>query len=102
MRCLALLAPLLLLTLPAVADGLKDPTRPPVVVAAAAHPKPRPVLPRVSAIFVSNDRRVAIVDDQPVRVGDSVGIYHIDEINAGGVRYSASGHSAFAALGAQE
>jgi len=87
-----------LVAAPAFADGLKDPTRPPAVVAPATHAALRPALPRVSAIFMADDRRVAIFEDQPVRVGDRVGLYRIDDISATGVRYSTAGRSAFAAL----
>jgi hypothetical protein len=52
----------------------------------------------VSAVFISSFRQVAIFNDQPVRVGDHVGAFRIDEINPNGVRYSAAGHSAFAPL----
>ena len=81
------------------AADLKDPTRPPAAQAPAGHPAAAAPLPRVTAIFVSTERRVAIFNDQPVRVGDSVGKYRIDAISAEGVRYSSEGHSAFAALG---
>jgi hypothetical protein len=43
-------------------------------------------------------RRIAIFDAQPVRAGDTVGAYRIDEVDALGVRYSVSGHSEFAPL----
>ena len=94
----------LLCTIPALSEAapagdLKDPTRPPAALAAAAAAV-KPVLPRVTAVFVSADRQVAIFNDQPVRVGDSVGKYRIDAITAEGVRYTSDGHSAFAALGA--
>jgi hypothetical protein len=86
------------LSLGANGAELKDPTRPPVTStpakAAAEHSLP----PRVSAIFLSSSRRIAIFNAQPVRAGDSVGAYHIDEIDAHGVRYTHSGHSAFAPL----
>jgi hypothetical protein len=91
---------LLMLGLPLCVNGaeLKDPTRPPVTstpVKAAGEYKPAP---RVSAIFLSSSRRIAIFNAQPVQAGDSVGAYHIDEIDANGVRYTNSGHSAFAPL----
>ncbi len=84
----------------ALADAadLKDPTLPPMPVRSSQHvatPKP---LPRVSAIFISESRRIAIFDDLPVQAGDSVGVYQIDEVTARGVRYRSSGHDAFAPL----
>jgi len=100
MRHLSLLLIGTLGALQAQAGDLKDPTRPPLVVvegplkqAAAA-----PLLPQVSAIFISSTRRVAVVDGQPVRAGDQVGAFHIEEVTAQGVRYSSAGHSAFAPL----
>ena len=103
MRCAAML--LSMFGLPLCANGaeLKDPTRQPVASspvastpakAAGEHKLP----PRVSAIFLSSSRRIAIFNAQPVQAGDSVGAYHIDEIVAQGVRYTNSGHSAFAPL----
>jgi hypothetical protein len=83
---------------PAYGVELKDPTRPPVTSAPASHAGAHSLLPRVSAVFLSSGRRIAIFNAQPVQAGDSVGVYHIDEIEARGVRYSSSGHSAFAPL----
>jgi hypothetical protein len=80
------------------AADLKDPTRPPVTSTPGKPSGEHRLAPRVSAIFLSSSRRIAIFDAQPVQAGDSVGIYHIDEIEAHGVRYSSSGHSAFAPL----
>jgi hypothetical protein len=77
---------------------LRDPTRPPTAIITVKHaeePKPK-----VSAVFLSNTRRIAIFNAQPVRAGDTVGIYHIDEVDAQGVRYSAAGRSDFAPLAA--
>jgi hypothetical protein len=77
-------------------EELRDPTRPPTPVITGKHAEERK--PLVSAVFLSNTRRIAIFNAQPVRAGDTVGIYHIDEVEAHGVRYSASGHSEFAPL----
>ena len=77
---------------------LKDPTRPPVTSAPDRPAGEHKQAPRVSAIFLSSSRRIAIFNAQPVQAGDRVGIYHIDEIEAHGVRYSSAGHSAFAPL----
>jgi hypothetical protein len=93
-------APLLLILCcgwPAHGADLKDPTKPPAAAAPSAI-RSAPVLPVVSAVFISSFRQVAIFNDQPVRVGDHVGAFRIDEINPNGVRYSAAGHSAFAPL----
>ncbi len=77
-------------------EDLRDPTRPPTPVIAGKHAEERK--PTVSAVFLSNSRRIAIFNSQPVRAGDTVGIYHIDEVQAHGVRYRASGRSEFAPL----
>jgi hypothetical protein len=86
-------------SLPANAVDLKDPTRPPILTVPIKHADEHRPLPHVSAIFLSSTRRIAIFNDQPVRAGDRVGEYRIDEVTARGVRYSSSGHTAFAALG---
>jgi hypothetical protein len=97
-RCLAIL--LLVLGVLPRANGadLRDPTRPPAAITPALQGGEHKLLPRVSAVFLSSRRRIAIFNAQPVQAGDSVGIYHIDEIDARGVRYSSSGHSGFAPL----
>jgi len=97
-RCVGLLVLAGVLSLPASAEDLKDPTRPPIMDVPIKHNDGIKLLPHVSAIFVSSTRRVAIFNDQPVRAGDRVGAYLIDEVSARGVRYSTAGHTAFAAL----
>ena len=79
-------------------EELKDPTRPPAILASGKHAEDHKALPLVTAIFLSGNRRVAIFNAQPVHAGDSVGGYRIDEVAAEGVRYSMSGHSGFAPL----
>ena len=98
MRCTVAL--LLGLAFPVFAhpDELKDPTRPPGIVAPGKHSEEHKALPHVTAIFLSGSRRIAIFNAQPVHAGDSVGGYRIDEIEAEGVRYSTAGHSGFAPL----
>lgn len=98
MRCVGILLLAWGLSLPATAGDLKDPTRPPIMDVPIKHNDGIKLLPHVSAIFVSSTRRIAIFNDQPVRAGDRVGAYLIDEVNARGVRYSTAGHTAFAAL----
>jgi hypothetical protein len=82
------------------ATELRDPTRPPVAVAATAPARQHASVPCVSAIFVSAARRVAIVDSQPVHEGDHVGAYLIESITATGVRYRLGTQVAFAPLSA--
>ena len=84
------------LTSHAHGEELRDPTRPPLPILPGKHVEEH--IPRVSAVFLSSSRRVAIFDAQPVRAGDTVGAYHIDEVDVRGVRYSLSGHSSFAPL----
>jgi len=76
---------------------LKDPTQAPVT-AAPTHRQAAAPRPRVTAIFISAQRRVATFDDQPVHVGDRVGDCLIEEITSAGVRYRTQGLSLFAAL----
>jgi hypothetical protein len=97
-RCFAVLQLALAFSFPATAEDLKDPTRPPFLEVPIKHIDEIKLLPRVSAIFVSRTRCIAIFNDQPVRAGDHVGAYRIDEVTARGVRYTTDGHTAFAAL----
>jgi hypothetical protein len=99
-RCLAVLLLALGVSPCSIGEELKDPTRPPYIIAPAKHDDEHKLLPHVTAIFLSSTRRIAIFNAQPVHVGDNVGAYHIDEIAAQGVRYSMSGHSGFAPLAA--
>jgi hypothetical protein len=78
-------------------DDLKDPTRPPVVAGANSRIAVSTAMV-VTAIFMSGERRIAVVNDEPVRVGDFIGSHQILEINAAGVRYSSGGRSVFARL----
>jgi hypothetical protein len=95
----AVLLPLLILAGRAAAGELKDPTQPPAAPPPpTAHAAERVSLPKVSAIFFSGVRRIAIFNEQPVHAGDTVGGYTIDEVTVDGVRYTSGGHSAFAPL----
>jgi hypothetical protein len=98
MRCVNVLLLAGVFSLPANAEDLKDPTRPPMLSVPIKHADEHRTLPHVSAIFLSSSRRIAIFNDQPVHAGDRIGAYRIDEVTALGVRYSSLGHTAFAAL----
>ncbi len=99
MRCVTLLLIVSLATPHARAADLKDPTRPPMVKGVSLrHADEHKLTPHVSAIFMSSSRRIAVFDGQPVRAGEIVGPYHIDEVTALGVRYTTSGRTAFAPL----
>jgi len=96
-RIPAALALLALATL-APAQELKDPTRPPTTATPPTRREAAVTRPRVTAIFLSAQRRVATFDAQPVHVGDRVGGCLIEEITSAGVRYRTQGQSLFAAL----
>ncbi|HYM35398.1 MAG TPA: hypothetical protein VET48_08385 [Steroidobacteraceae bacterium] len=79
------------------ADTLVDPTRP--VMSNKTAPTRNVEAPvRVTAIFRSNERCVAVFDGQVVKVGDRVGDLTIQEITADGVRYLRAGKVEFARL----
>jgi hypothetical protein len=102
MRLQLLVLPLLLATGAAAAAGdLKDPTQPPALPSQVTHAAEHVSQPKVSAIFFSGVRRIAIFNEQPVHAGDVVGAYQIDEVTVDGVRYTSGGHSAFAPLAAR-
>jgi hypothetical protein len=67
------------------ADGLRDPTRPPLPQShATALREPVPVL---SAVLTFGGTRTAIFNGQLVRGGSVVGAYTIDSVLEDGVRY---------------
>lgn len=72
-----------------VADGFRDPTRPPLALShqSIAH-EPPPVL---SAIMGANGSRIAIFNGQLVRSGGSVGSFAIEAVFEDGVRYRHAG-----------
>jgi len=82
--CICALAP------PALAGGLRDPTRPPQRSSAGARVEPTPVL---SAVYSAGSRRGAIVNGEYVRAGSTVGPFQIEEVLADGVRYRYEGHA---------
>jgi hypothetical protein len=70
---------------PAHADGLRDPTRPPL---AQSHATPlREAVPVLSAVLTFGGERTAIFNGQLVRGGSVVGAYTIDSVLEDGVRY---------------
>lgn len=95
---LILVLPLLMIAGRALPGELKDPTQPPSIPTPATRAAEKLSLPKVSAIFFSGVRRIAIFNEQPVHAGDVVGAYTIDEVTVDGVRYTSGGHSAFAPL----
>jgi len=83
---------------PVAGGDLHDPTRPPTAQATRIMHGPLIAEPRVSAIFLSGTRKVAIVNDRLVKVGDTLGDFVIDEITSTGVHYRSAGHLKFIAL----
>lgn len=77
------------LGLAAAADSaIRDPMRPPLPVGRVAAKGPAvPSGPRVTALFLSGDSRVAVVDGKSVRAGDEVSGVRIEAILDDGVRY---------------
>ncbi len=79
------------MSLPAIADRLADPTRPPQ--GQRNHPTEARSPVRVEAILHSDDRRIAIVNGKIVHAGDHVSGVRIEEILVDGVRYVRDGRS---------
>lgn len=78
-----------ILAQPALADELRDPTRPPVTAHHEAGPsEPAPVL---SAIMGTGSDRIAIFNGCLVHGGGSVGTYVIQTVFEDGVRYRHAG-----------
>jgi hypothetical protein len=67
------------------ADGLRDPTRPPLPQSHAA--ALRESVPVLSAVLTFGGMRTAIFNGQLVRSGSVVGAYTIDSVLEDGVRY---------------
>ena len=73
----------------AMADGMRDPTRPPLAPTHLSIAREQP--PILSAVMGANGRRVAIFNGQLVRSGGSVGTYVIEAVFDDGVRYRHAG-----------
>jgi len=82
----------------AKADTLIDPTRPanaPIKVGTAVRGVDSA---RLTAIFQTGDRRVAVLDGRVVKTGDRIGDIVIQEISPDSVRYVRAGRSETARL----
>lgn len=77
----------LIFTISAAADGLRDPTRPPLPESHAA-PAAREPAPVLSAVLSFGGERSAIFNGHLVRSGSVIGGYTIDSILEDGVRYT--------------
>lgn len=77
-------------------DSLRDPTRP----AGAAPVRVEATAPRfvVSAIFFAKNRRVAVLNGQPVSVGDSVAGARVRAVTAHDVQLDYRGRTLHVAL----
>ena len=81
------------------ADTLIDPTRPAnAPTKATASVRSSEPVSRLTAIFQSNDRRVAVLDGRVVKVGDRIGDAVIQEIFLDSVRYVRAGRVEIARL----
>jgi hypothetical protein len=89
MKCQFLLLGALALSFGAAADGLRDPTRPPLVASRPA--TPREAAPVLSAVLTYNGVRSAIFNGQLVHGGMTVGAYAIEEVLEDGVRFRHAG-----------
>jgi len=79
------------------ADSIGDPMRPAGARGVAAT-RVAPKASRVTAVFVSGERRVAVFDGRVVRSGDRVGDAVILEVLDDGVRFAQSGRVEVARL----
>jgi len=73
------------------AEGLRDPTRPPLLEHHAA--APQALAPTLSAVLNFNGERSAIFNGHLVRSGSAVGGYTILAVLDDGVRYRHAGQS---------
>lgn len=63
-----------LLPVPAAAQALADPTRPPAALGSSAADSDKPEEPpALQSVLISPQRRVAIINGRSVQVGDKVG-----------------------------
>lgn len=60
-------------------DDLQDPTRPPSFAASEPAAASQPSAPRLqlNSILIARDRRVAVINGEPVRVGSRIGGAHV-------------------------
>lgn len=73
--------------MPSVAQALADPTRPPnMIEVSAAESGSRASGPVLKSILLSSNRRLAVIDDRTVNVGDRVGDARVIAIDADSVK----------------
>lgn len=71
------------LALPACAETLRDPTRPPSVfeMGPAGSAQPAEAEPRLQSVLISPTRRIAVISGKTVAVGDSFGAGEVVRIS---------------------
>jgi hypothetical protein len=74
---------------PALADDLKDPMAPFTARSSTTSSKAAPLV--LSGVIIGPQRRIAIINDQPYRVGSEVGDYQLTAINKHSVEISSDG-----------
>lgn len=77
---------------PTLAEGLRDPMRPPLAHSATPARAPAHAL-RLEAILVEGERRVAIVDGKVVRAGDRVSGVVVSAIHVDSIQYTRDGRT---------
>lgn len=88
----------LLLPAPALADGVRDPMRPPAARASQAAPAAVSA-PVLQAVFHAAGRRVAVVNGRTVREGDTVAGLFVESIGVDSLRYRQGARSGELKLG---
>lgn len=91
-RCAPLPLLAVLAVPPTLAEGLRDPMRPPMASTAAPDRAPARAL-RLEAILVEGERRVAIVDGKVVSEGERVSGAVISAIHADSIQYTRDGRT---------
>jgi MSHA biogenesis protein MshK len=86
----------------AYADSLIDPKRPANLPARTGVVRDAEPSSRVTAVFLANGRRVAVLDGRVVKQGDRFGDLVIEEVLADGVRFTRGGRSEVARLPRQD
>lgn len=92
----AILTLVVLVLSPALADDLKDPMAPFTALSVSTDTKADDFV--LSGVIISSQRRIAIINDQPYRLGSEVGNYQVTAINKRSVEISSDGSTRKLAL----
>ena len=76
---------------------LADPTRP-ALLPPPPRGRPAVIPPRLHSVWVSGERRVAVIDGRPVEIGDRAAGGRVVDIELSGVRLRRNGVEVFLAL----